>query len=1230
MGALVTVFSFRRLLITAGAMTAILIYVAGVETANATVPKPNRDVTLATYNDHPKGMWSDGTNFFVVESDSRWGGQYLVMSYDVSRGSFNQGADKELASSNDNPTGIWSDGTVVWVDDSGDSKLYAYALSDFSRLADRDIDLAGPNDGIRGLWGFSSTIFVVDKDDARVYAYSTTDGSRQENEEFDLHSDNGNPWGIWGRGTKVWISDVDNDMLYVYERNPNSSDHGDRVPALEIRLPSENDDVRGIWSDGETMWAVNLEWHSKLYAMHFDDFRHPDDELNVWQVGSPTGMWTNGDVTWVADAGRSDHGELLAYDLNDGSRRWGKDIDLQSNHLDPLSMWSDGTIVWVVDDGTVNDFLFAYAMDPEPGEVGLLVPNKSITLHSNNSDPVGTWSDGTTIWVSDSGDDKLFAYDLSGKNRKSGKDIGLHNGNDAPADIWSDGQSIWVLDIDDKHVYAYDLSSGDRRRGKEFSTVPDNDDPVGGLAGHGLRFWIVDGDDEMLYAYGKLNIAPTFSETSARFRIHRTAAPGDLVGSVLGVVDPDGDTVTYLLTGGGLGVFRLDYQTGEIFLRDDAASFSGGEEYTLTVGVSDNKGGLDGLDSSVDDAINVNIEVFHNADPEFTTPDGAAFTVAEDLAEYATIAALDITDLDNDSLSYSYEFTPEYTWDYPISVLEGVFTLRSGKTLDYESTNSYQINVRIRDEKDEAGQTDHSWDDAINFTIQVTNVDEDGEIILGSAHPQVGTAMTVALTDPDGVDLSDGNQVNWVVEGSPGTDVWTEIVTGVFDSTVFGFTPNTNNTNLFLRFKATYKDGYDAVNAKTIEVQTENRVLAEPPSNGAPTFTESSPVSRSIAENAAGGGNAGNPVSATDPDGDTLTYHIVEYDTHAFDVDAGTGQIILNETASLDYESKNTYSVRIFVKDSLDPHGEADDSNDANRLVTIHVTDVEEAGSVVLSSDSPNVDEEITPELSDPDGSITNLTWKWQTADSAESTMWTDISGATSASYTPVAGDIDKFLRAMASYDDGEGSGKDAIGTATNAVERLDNEPPEFDEGASTTRSLEENSVAGTRVGAVVSATDPDGDSLTYSLVSGPDSGLFEIDGSTGRLEVASGAVLDYESDASLEVELEVSDGRAADASQDTAVDATISLTINLINVDEPGSVSLSSNEPEVGTSITAALTDQDLVSSSEWHWEKSQDGVSGWNAIPGAATDSYMPTTSDEGMWLRAMVDYTDGEGFG
>ena len=1235
MNAMMTIIRSTKFIVLTAVVAAIAVFLFDQEPASATVPKPNQDIDLATYNDRPQGMWSDGTNFFVVESDSRWGGQYLIMQYRNSNGSFNADNDKELDSANSDPTGIWSDGTVAWVADEDDTKLYAYNLSDFSRLADRDIDLAGPNGHPRGLWGVRNTILVVDQDDAKVYAYSTEDGSRQEPREFDLHSDNGNPWGIWGEGLYVWISDLDDDMLYVYLRSPNVDSHGNRIESKEIRLPSYADNVRSIWSDGETIWALNKETHPYLYAMHFKGFRHTRDEIDITDVTAPGGLWTDGNTMWVADTGRTDHGMLLAYSLSDQTRDSSKDVQLGSDNKNPLSIWSDGETVWAVEDSSGNDFLYAYAMEPEAGEEGLLAPYKSVTLASNNADPRGTWSDGETIWVSDSQRDKLFAYGLSDRDRESSQDISLHSDNGHPGEIWSDGEIIWVLDTDDKQAYAYDLSDGSRKKGREFWTAPDNDDPDGGLTGYRLRFWVADGDDEKLYAYGGRNTPPSFGGASASFEFHRSVGAGDYIGTVPLVEDPDGDLVHYSLSSGGFGVFRLVSLTGELFVRDDAPAFVGGENYTLTVSVSDSKGNLDEFNGDADDAIDIPVHVFTNDDPEFTTPTGTTFTVAEDLTAAETIGQLDITDLDSDPLVYEYQIRPNNAF----SISHGEIKLSSGHSLDYESTDSYAATVRIRDNKDKSGQTDFTWDDQIEFTIRVTNVDEDGEIILESAHPQVGIEMVATLRDPDGVDLSGSNQITWEVRRNV-NDSWTDVSSTDTTSADFSYTPVTLDTGATLQFRATYKDESDGTQSKTIFANTANTVLSQSPTNSPPVWTETGTVTRSVNEDVAAGSNIGAPVTATDANDDTLTYLLVEYyNTGIFEIDSGSGQISLKDDQTLDHESVPTYWVRAIVFDGKDRFGNDDTDAerpayfDSSKLVVINVANVEEDGSVHLSTDSPEVNEEIAASLREPDGTVSNLIWQWQIADSNPSNTWEDISGATSDAYTPSLGDLGKYLRARATYDDWDNTGKEAIGEAANPVSQPSNEPPEFNEGPTTTRSVNENAPARTRLGVAVAALDPESDPLTYSLATGPDSDKFVVESGTGQLEVAAGVQFDYETatDFEFEVVVQVSDGKAADHTQDTAIDDTITVTIELVNVDEPGEVAFSMTEPMVDEPLTATLTDGDgSVSGESWHWEKSQDGVTAWEAVNGTASDTYTPLQEDEGMYLRATVGYSDGEGLG
>ena len=87
---------------------------------------------------------------------------------------------------------------------------------------------------------------------------------------------------------------------------------------------------------------------------------------------------------------------------------------------------------------------------------------------AGNREPAGLWSDGTTIWVSDIEDSKIYAYDMGTKARKSAEDFTLASGNSAPAGIWSDGAIMWVANHEGSKVYAYDMTTKDRVRSKEF------------------------------------------------------------------------------------------------------------------------------------------------------------------------------------------------------------------------------------------------------------------------------------------------------------------------------------------------------------------------------------------------------------------------------------------------------------------------------------------------------------------------------------------------------------------------------------------------------------------------------------------------------------------------------------------------------------------------------------------------------------------------------------------
>ena len=187
------------------------------------------------------------------------------------------------------------------------------------------------------------------------------------------------------------------------------------------------------------------------------------------------------------------------------------------------------------------------------------------------------------------------------------------------------------------------------------------------------------------------------------------------------------------------------------------------------------------------------------------------------------------------------------------------------------------------------------------------------------------------------------------------------------------------------------------------------------------------------------------------------------------------------------------------------------------------------------------------------------------------------------------------------------------------------NRTPEFMEGDRTTRSVAENTPAGANIGEPVAASDFNRDTLTYSL-RGVGSDLFDLDASAGQL--LTKVALDYETEASYILFVWVQDNKDANGRADTQRDTVIKVAVTVTNEDDPGTVALSSSEPDVDVALTAALTDPDGgVARVVWSWARSADQTA-WTAIPGASSAAYTPVAADKGSYLRATASYTDGHG--
>ena len=195
--------------------------------------------------------------------------------------------------------------------------------------------------------------------------------------------------------------------------------------------------------------------------------------------------------------------------------------------------------------------------------------------------------------------------------------------------------------------------------------------------------------------------------------------------------------------------------------------------------------------------------------------------------------------------------------------------------------------------------------------------------------------------------------------------------------------------------------------------------------NRAPVFREGVTGARSVAEDAVAGASVGSPVTASDNDGDSITYSLAGDGASLFAIDTRTGQISVAQGTALDFETRSSYTVSARANDGR--------RNGQDTIaVTIAVTNVEEAGTVGLSSANPEVGVTLTAMLEDPDGGVSDVSWSWER--SMDLTTWMAIPGSGSAAYTPTEADEGYHLRATAAYSDDHGPNKRAHMVSANLV----------------------------------------------------------------------------------------------------------------------------------------------------------------------------------------------------
>ena len=172
--------------------------------------------------------------------------------------------------------------------------------------------------------------------------------------------------------------------------------------------------------------------------------------------------------------------------------------------------------------------------------------------------------------------------------------------------------------------------------------------------------------------------------------------------------------------------------------------------------------------------------------------------------------------------------------------------------------------------------------------------------------------------------------------------------------------------------------------------------------------------------------------------------------------------------------------------------------------------------------------EAFTNGISDADG-LDDVAYSYQwLADNA------DIAGATGKTYTLVAADQGTTITVRVTFDDDANNEESLTSVATASVAAASvpaavQEAPAFAERGYVFNLAENADGSTNRVSlGTVSATDPEGAALSYSIEGGNASGLFEIDAASGEL-FYTGAGEDFEAGAGpFELTVQASDGDLA------------------------------------------------------------------------------------------------------
>ena len=661
--------------------------------------------------------------------------------------------------------------------------------------------------------------------------------------------------------------------------------------------------------------------------------------------------------------------------------------------------------------------------------------------------------------------------------------------------------------------------------------------------------------------------------------------------------DGDGDSLTYSITAGNdNGIFAIDSSTGEITIADGSQlDFESISKYELTVEARDSLTRKTAI-------ITVNITDANEA-PEFSST--APTNATQDLTYTYNVVANDpdandkltitaptlpawLTLTDNEDGTATLSGTPDnseigdYTVELQVKDAAGVvhsqnFTLKVKNTNDIPTISGTPTTTVDEDNAYSFVPTANDIDgDGLSFSIQNKPLwaifdSATGKLSGTPKNEDVGITQNIVVSVSDGTatvaldafslevintndtpeinnqtfniaeNVINGTEVGTVIAKDADGDSLTYKITQGNDNGIFGIDATTGKitiaNNSKLDFETTSKYDLTVEVSDSITGETATVTVNITNTNDIPEINDQT---FSVGENVSNGTAVGT-VIAKDADGDSLTYKITKgNDNGIFGIDATTGKITIANNSKLDFETTSKYDLTVEVSDSITGKSsavsiniintnDAPEINDQTFSVGENVVNGTAVGTVLAKdADGDSLTYKITKGNNNGIFGIDATTGKITIANNSkldfETTSKYDLTVEVSDSIT----------------------GKSAI-VAVNITNA--NDAPEIND---QTFSVGENVVNGTAVGTVL-AKDADGDSLTYKITKGNESGIFGIDAATGKITIANNSKLDFETTSKYDLTVEVSDSI-------TGKSAIVAVNITNTN-DAPSSINLSNNK---------------------------------------------------------------------